>query len=99
MDFKQLKNDKYIKDWLSGIGAKDTTKEGYINCLRAYTEFLGKAPEQIIKEAEEDIKSSKLMRERKIFDELREFREFLESSDIAPMSVKARLTGVRSLCL
>lgn len=36
------------------------------------------------------------MRERRIFDELREFRESLESSDIAPMSVKARLTGVRS---
>ncbi|AKB28679.1 hypothetical protein MSSIT_1960 [Methanosarcina siciliae T4/M] len=36
------------------------------------------------------------MRERRIFNELREFREFLESSDIAPMSIKARLTGVRS---
>lgn len=35
------------------------------------------------------------MRERRIFNELREFRESLESSDIAPMSVKAKLTGVR----
>lgn len=36
------------------------------------------------------------MRERRIVHELREFREFLESSDIAPMTIKAKLTGVRS---
>ncbi|AKB32594.1 hypothetical protein MSSIH_1904 [Methanosarcina siciliae HI350] len=96
MKYNELKSDKYIKNWLSGIGAKPNTREGYIDSLRAYTEFLNKTPEQIIIESESDIKSGKLMRERKIFDELREFREFLESSDIAPMSIKARLTGVRS---
>jgi len=96
LDCKQLRNDKIIKDWLSGVGAKQTTREGYINCLRAYTEFLKKTPEQIIIESEEDIRSGKLMRERRIFNDLREFGESLESLDIAPMSVKARLTGVRS---
>lgn len=96
MYVKELKEEKYIKDWLSGIGAKKTTREGYTDSLRAYTEFLNKTPKQIIIESEEDIKSGKLMRERRVFDEIREFRESLESSDIAPMSIKARLTGVRS---
>lgn len=96
MEFRQLKEDKYIKDWLSGIGAKPATKETYIDCLRAYTEFLGKSPEQIIIESEDDVKSGKLMRERRIFSDLRDFRECLDSSDIAPMTVKAKLTGVRS---
>lgn len=96
MKFKELIDDLYIKNWLSGIGAKKTTREGYIDSLRAYTEFLDKTPEQIIKESEEDIRSGRLMRERKIFNELREFREYLEGSGIAPMSIKAKLTGVRS---
>lgn len=96
MKFKELIDDLYIKNWLSGIGAKKTTREGYIDSLRAYTEFLDKTPERIIKESEEDIRTGKLMRERKIFNELREFREYLEGSGIAPMSIKAKLTGVRS---
>lgn len=57
---------------------------------------MNKTPEQIIVESEEDIRSGKLMRERKIFKELRKFREYLEESDIAPMTIKAKLTGVRS---
>lgn len=52
MKYNELKGDKYIKNWLSGIGAKPNTKEGYIDSLRAYTEFLNKTPEQIIIESE-----------------------------------------------
>lgn len=96
MNWKELFEDQYIKNWLSGIGAKKTTREGYVDSLRAYTEFLGKTPEQIIVESEEDIKKVRLMRERRISSELREFRQHLEGSGIAPMSVKSKLTGVRS---
>lgn len=96
MEFRQLKDDKYIKDWLSGIGAKINTKGTYIDSLRSYTEFLRKTPEQIILESENDIKSGKLMRERFIFNDLRDYREYLEESDIAPMTIKQKLTGVRS---
>lgn len=96
MKSNELRDDTYIKNWLSGIGAKPNTKLIYVDCLRSYTEFLKKTPEQIIIESEEDIKSGKLMRERRIVNDLREFREHLDSSDIAPMSIKSRLTGVRS---
>lgn len=96
MECKALMGDKYIKDWLSGIGAKSKTKSTYIDCIRSYTEFLRKAPEQIILESEADIKSGKLMRERVIFDDLRDYREYLENQDLAPLTIKQRLTGVRS---
>ena len=86
----------YIKNWLSGIGAKKSTEVSYINCLKVYTEFLQKTPEQIIIEAEQDIKSGKLMRERNIFIEMIKFREYIESSNIAPMSIRSILTGIRS---
>lgn len=64
--------------------------------MRAYTEFVNKTPKQLIEESEEDIESGMLMRKRKIFHELREFKEHIESSGLAPMSIKSKITGVRS---
>lgn len=96
MKHNELKEDKYIKDWLSGFGVKSTTKNGYIDSMRSYTEFIKKTPEQLIIESEEDIRSGKLMRERKIANDLREYREFLESSGLSTMTIKSRLTAVRS---
>lgn len=96
MKYIELKEDKYIKDWLSGYGVKTTTRNGYIDSMRSYTEFIKKTPEQLIVESEEDIKSGRLMRERRISNDLREYREFLESSGLATMTIKSRLTGVRS---
>ena len=96
MDYNNIKNDYYIKDWLSGIGAKPNTKAIYCDDLRAYTTFLNMTPSEIILTAEEDIRAGLLMRERRIVHYLRDFKEFLEESGAAPMSVKGRLTGVRS---
>lgn len=96
IEVAELRKNAIIKSWLSGMGAKPNTRSIYIDSMRVYTTLLNKTPEQILKESEEDIISGKLMRERKIFHELREFREFLESSGRAPMTIKGRLTGVRS---
>ena len=96
MKFSELKGDTYIKNWLSGIRAKPNTREIYTDSMRAYTEFIGRTPEELITQAEEEILSGTLMRKRKIVSDLRDFTEFLDESGIAPMSVKGRLTGVRS---
>lgn len=96
MKYNELKDDQTIKDWLSSINAKPTTRNGYIDSMRAYTEFLGKTPEQLIEESEEDITSGKLMRKRRIYYELARFREYLQNSGLAPMSVKAKVNSVRS---
>ncbi|AKB27931.1 hypothetical protein MSSIT_1212 [Methanosarcina siciliae T4/M] len=96
MKYAELKEDKYIKAWLSGIGAKTNTREIYTDSIRAYTDFLEKTPETIILESEDDIKNGLLMRERKISSELTKFREKLEESGSAPMSIKGRLSGIRS---
>ena len=79
-----------------GVSAKPTTRKNYIDSMSAYTEFWKKTPEQLINESEDDILSGKLMRKRIIFNELREFREHLEKSGMATMSIKAKITGVRS---
>jgi integrase len=93
---KDIKGDNIIKGWLSGIGAKPNTKAIYMDDFRAYTEFLDKTPNELLTEAEAEIKAGLLMRERRMTGYLREFREYLEESGAAPMSIKGRLTGVRS---
>lgn len=96
MEFSQLKDDKFVQDWLSGIAARPNTKSIYTDCMRAYTEYVKKTPEELILESEDEIRSGKLMRERAIFSHLRDFRSHLEASGAAPMSVKGRVSAVRS---
>jgi site-specific recombinase XerD len=93
---KDLIKDRIIKTWLSGIGAKKTTRAIYVDDMRAYTEFLQKTPYELLTEAEAEIRAGLLMRERNIMSYLIDFREYLEESGAAPMSIKGRLTGVRS---
>lgn len=96
MKVKELKNDKIIKDWLSGIKAADETRKGYLQAMQYFTEFTNKTPLQLIEEAEVEIRAGLLMRERNITCYLREFREQLEKKNLAPLTIKGRMTGVCS---
>lgn len=94
MKSSELKTDSFIKAWVSD--RKENTKEIYIDSMRAYTEFLNKTPQELIEEAEDEIINGLLMRKRAINTDLRRFREHLEECGNAPMSVKGRVTAVRS---
>jgi integrase len=96
MNGTELKNDTEVKKWFSGINASYNTKQSYLQAMQAYTEMTGKTPEQLILEAEAEVRAGKLMRERMIFTYLPEFRELLESKELAPLTIKNRMTGVCS---
>ncbi len=96
MRVSELKNDKIIKDWLSGIKAADETRKGYLQSMRYFTEFTNKTTLQLIEEAEAEIRAGLLMRERNITYYLREFREQLEKKNLAPLTIKSRMTYVCS---
>ncbi len=66
MKVKELKTDKIIKDWLSGIKAADDTRKMYLQSMQQFTEFTHKTPLQLIEEAETEIRAGLLMRERNI---------------------------------
>jgi integrase len=96
MKVDELRTEKIIKDWLSGIKAASSTKQSYIASMQQYTEFTNKTPLELIEEAEKEIKAGLLMRERNITSYLREFREDLENKELAPLTVKNRMTSVCS---
>jgi len=73
-----------------------TPKQSYLQVMQAYTDKTGKTPEQLILEAEAEVREGKLMRERMIFTYLPEFRELLEKKELAPLTIKNRMTGICS---
>ena len=96
MNNTELKENVEIKKWFSGINASDNTKQSYLQAMQAYTDKTDKTPEQLILEAEAEVRAGRLMRERTIFTYLPEFRELLEKKELAPLTIKNRMTGICS---
>ena len=96
MKYDKLKQDTKIRLWLSRIGAKSNTVKSYILGMQEYTEYTKMTLDELILEAEADIRAGKLMRERNVTLLITEYREFLETKGIAPMTIKGKMTAVCS---
>jgi integrase len=92
----ELRNDKFIKRWLSGKRATQETAKSYVQSMQMFTEFVSKTPEELILEAEAEIKAGLLMRERNIDLYLIDFREAQENQNLAATTVMTRLAAVMS---
>ena len=64
--------------------------------MQLYTEFTGMSPDELIDEAEiEQIGPASIpMRKRKINDKILDFRDHLESQNLAPMTIANRMKVV-----
>ena len=91
MESTELKDNVEIQNWFSRIKASGNTKQSYLQALKAFTEMAGKAPEQLILEAEAEVRGGKLMRERTIWIYLPKFRESLEAQELAPLTIKVHV--------
>jgi integrase len=96
MQIQELNKDSIIIDWLDTLGAKPNTISSRVLAMQHFTEYTGKTPEELLKEAEEEIRAGKLMRERQVKKQLIGFRKLLENGDYAPITVKSYMAGVRS---
>jgi len=76
--FSQLKYDPIVADWIDTINPKKTTEHNYISALEIYTKYTGKSPEELITEAEKEIKAGLLPRERTVKRDLFGFRRYLQ---------------------
>lgn len=105
MEVKELRNDDIVKSWLSDIQATAATRGSYLESMHQYTTFTKMTPDELLKEAETEIRSGLLQREQSMTKYLREFREMLERigneeddkrEELAPLTIKSRMTAVRS---
>lgn len=92
----ELKNDPIVANWLLSIDASTNTERNYLQAIKAFCEFTGKTPDELILEAEQEVKSGLLMRQRHIKTYLISFKKSLQDKGLAPMTVKAYVSGVQS---
>ena len=96
MKVRDLAEDPLIVDWMDTINPATNTKKLYLQAMQNFTDWIGKTPDDLLTEAEEEIKSGKLMRQRKIKSYLIGFRKHLQDQQLSDLSVRSRMTGIRS---
>ena|SRR5665647_1192724 len=91
MKVNELKEDTFIIEWLEALNATDNTERNYLQGMQFYTEWIKKTPEELILEAEAEIKSGLLGREKSLKKRLVGFRKQLQDKALAPMTVRTHL--------
>ena len=77
-DASDLKNDPIVSNWLLSIDASANTQRNYLQAIKAFCEFTEKTPDELILEAEKEVKSGLLMRHRRIKIYLISFKKSLK---------------------
>lgn len=93
MKVAELKGDQIICEWLNTLNPKPHTERNYLLAMQIYTDWVGKTPEELLIEAENE--ATLIMRRRHIKTYLINFRKYLQETR-APTTVKGYLTGVIS---
>lgn len=96
MNVNELKNEVYIIDWLDGLNGSPNTMRNYLLAMQYFTEWSQKTPEELILDAEEEIKAGILPRKRTIKKHFIGFRKHLQDKGLASTSVKTNVNGVKS---
>jgi hypothetical protein len=77
-----LKSDPIVSNWLLSIDASANTERNYLQAIKAFCEFTEKTPDELIMEAEQEVKSGLLMRQRFIKTYLISFKKSLQDKGL-----------------
>ena len=96
MKVRDLSNDPLIIEWLDTLNPSDNTKKIYLQSMQDYTGWVNKSPNELLTEAEDEIKAGLLMRRRKIKGYLIGFRKYLQDQGLSDNTIKTRISGAKS---
>jgi len=96
MEYRELKDDPFVIDFFNKIEASENTQKMYRQALKYFTNIANKTPEELILEAEGEIKDGKLMRERRLNEYLTTFKKFIDEQSFAPKSRNVFISGVKT---
>jgi integrase len=96
MLYKDLENDDTITSWLNATTHKQKTRRIYLFAMQFYTEYVKMTPEELLLEAETDIQNGVLPRLSNLKRHLLDYKEELRKQNYAPLTIKAKMTGVYS---
>jgi len=96
MKIADIEKEPLVMEWFANIEAAQTTRRNFLQGMKYYTEFVKKSPNELLEEAEEEIKSGILMRKRKIRGYLLGFRDWLKEQGYAPKTVYSHMVAAKS---
>lgn len=96
MNTPELKEDLIIQQWLDTINIKATTINNYLHGMHVFTEYTKKTPAELLEEADREQDSNIKARNRSVNKYLLGFRNYLQKQELAPLSIKAYINGVKS---
>lgn len=96
MNTEDLRNNEIIQQWFDTINIKDTTINNYLHGIHVYTEYTKKTPEELINEADKEQDENIKVRNRTVNKYLAGFRNYLQDKELAPLSIKSYMNGVKS---
>lgn len=91
----ELEKDDTILTWLEIINCAETTKASYLQSVSELTVMLDKTPAELIRAAKEEKKYLD-MDERSINAIFVKFRSRLQSRNLAPITIRNRMNGIKS---
>lgn len=95
MKVKDLEKDDLILTWFEVINCEETTKTTYLQALKDLTDLTDKTPAELIRNAKEEKKYLD-MDERSINSIFIKFRSMLQVRELAPITIRNRITGITS---
>lgn len=96
MKLDDLRTDDIIIQWMNDINATKHTELSYLQAMQQYTEYAKLTPEELINEAEQEILSGMLTRQRKLKGYLIGFRKNLQDKKLSDKTVQSRIGAVKS---
>lgn len=96
MKVRELIDDPTVIEWLDTLNPSDNTRKVYLQAMQNFSDWTGQKPNDLLTEAEEDIRAGKLMRQRRVKQYLIGFRKHLQDQQLSDLSVRSRMTGVKS---
>lgn len=91
-----IEDEKIFKDFCKIRGIRKSTIELYRGNLQKYVNFTGKTLEELIDEADEEEELGSRLRKRKITQYLMDFKEYLDTTDLAESTKDYNIKLVRS---
>lgn len=93
---KKSKEETIVSKWLELVNVSPLTQRNYERSLDMYCGFTGLSPEQLIEEADNDVRSGVLPRDRMMKRRLIAFRTSLLEKGIAPTTLHNYMAGALS---
>ena len=66
MKAKEIQTEPVISDWLATVNPKPATAKNYFQAMQKFTEWTKKSPDELLAEAEAEIRQGLLPRQRSL---------------------------------